>query len=99
MSQEPSKEIVMHEDPAPRRKPDPNRVHLALAITFAAAVIAAGVAVGHRPAEAQTGAALDRAAAATPTPAADGAGDPSVPAATGALQAAPHDPAEPTATF
>ena len=61
----------MHEDTAPRRKPDPNRVHLALAITFAAAVIAAGVAVGHRPAEAQTGAALDRAAAATPTPAAD----------------------------
>ena len=89
----------MHEHLKPRGTQAANRVHATLAIVRAALAIAAGVALGHHPAGAQTASGADPTAALTLPQRGGSAADPSVPAAADALRAAPHESAEPTSTF
>jgi hypothetical protein len=90
----------MRADPKPHRANDADRLHLSATIALVAGAIAAGIALGHHGAAAQTAPAVERAATVSVVerPAA-GAADRSLPSAAEALRAAPHDPAEPPSTF
>lgn len=89
----------MHEHLKPRGTQAANRVHVTLAIALAAVAIAAGVALGHHPAGAQTAASVGHTVAMSPGQGGESTADPSVPAAADALRATPHESAEPTSTF
>ncbi len=87
----------MQRAPTPRRG-DAHRIQLTIAITLMSGAVAAGVALGHRPAEARS-APAGQATSAPRTSPGGAAADRSVPDAAEALRAAPYDAVAPTATF